>query len=235
MARFDCNIDSPSCTLPANTGESAESGGGGGAHEVSTAAEWTALSATVQPGDTITFSGSDYYTIANKHGLNIIINNTGSIFLENLSACNIKETSASWSATKNVYCDGTFFQCTFNLNDITANGIQNISFHSCTINVLRVDFDSASINLTLYNGTSLVADRIENASSSSIINSSGNLTVGIVNPINRIENAGVLNIYNTNFTSNNLDVYEVGGVTLITTKTSGTVLKVIGNQEVTIP
>ena len=28
MSRFDCNVDSPSCTIPENTGESATGGSG---------------------------------------------------------------------------------------------------------------------------------------------------------------------------------------------------------------
>lgn len=239
MARFDCNIDSPSCTLPANTGESAESGGvsggGGGAHEVSTAAEWTALSSTVRPGDTVTFSGSDYYTISDKEGLNIILNNTGSIFLNNLYGCSIKESVTRASTSAQNYFDGTFIHCSFYLDTLVANGVTSIiHFINCTINIrTAVDFDNLTIQIRVAFGTAHF-NTIQNAAFGYIVNDASDLTIGtILGTMDKIINTGSLTIYNTNFALYPLDL-ELG-VLPPYTKNSGTVLKVIGDQEVTIP
>ena len=94
MSRFDCNIDSPSCTIPENTGESAPSGGGGGTSSVhiidSIASMNTYGSGTI--GDTIVIPSTTtdqlHFTSA-LDGIKVISKSIQNISFDTLNNCEL--------------------------------------------------------------------------------------------------------------------------------------------------
>ena len=234
MSRFDCNIDSPSCTIPANTGESAESGGGGGAsnvHTITSTSDWTAKEAGIASGDTVVFTGSGTYTMSGvKIGITFIATSHADLVFVGGYALTIK----TYQNTSDVTLNGNYKNCTVNAFSIKFDGTILSSIEYSTIHCNRIYLNKQSGNITVYAGAKIQTDTIFGTGTSNLIN------YGCVKTKDwragssvEVQSGGELLIYNGTFSSFPLQVNDSTNVTSVVYKNTGSLLHIMNETVVT--
>lgn len=233
MSRFDCNIDSPSCSLPENTGESAPSGGGGtsNVHTITSTSEWATKEADINSGDTVVFTGNGTYTMSGiKLGITFIVTSFADLEFVGGSALTIM----THQNTSDIKLDGTYKNCTINAYSIKCDGFSLLSIEHSTVNCDRFYLNKQAGTTTIQAGTKLQADQIYGNGTNDLTNY-GCIKTNEWRAGSQIEvrNGGDFLVCRGLFSSYPLQVNDSTDTTSTVYKNTGSILHVINETVIT--
>ena len=226
MSRFDCNIDSPSCTLPANTGESAPSGGGGGGasniHIITSTSEWTTEQANVNNGDTVIITGTGDYTISTDFTRVDFVATTGTIIVGGIHVgCNFRASTVKFQGIFAI----SESVVTAETVEISGSGTNSGYFAiGTTVSCARVDYKKTGNAISIDPGATIKCMDFYGTGTADIVNDG---TIQAQFLTSTIRNQGIVTVTNQNFSSSNLTIKNRAGNSTTITKNTGNTLMVL--------